>query len=206
MVTAWGWLGFRSRQAEEVAYQLRLSRWGGRSQELPRNSASLYRFRKFVGDEIYFGLTGSDGRIVGNDRVAHLDGDATREQLDELLERQPIRTALVAGSKHLGDDWLAGLEEPGAMLALALDGTAITDRSADFLVKMKNLSSLSLVDTAISDVAIARSAAPTSVPSDSSTTGSWTTREHRPPAPGASFASRAWSRSTACPAPPIMSV
>ena len=154
-ITAWGWMGFRSRRAEERAYQLRLSRWGGRSQELPRYSPSLQRVRKLLGDEIYFGLTGSDGRFVGNHRASPL-GDATKAQLAELLERQPIQQAWVAGSKDLDDDWIAGLGDRGVVVMLALDATGVTDRSAAAIAGMTNLAGLGLVDTAISDAAVDR--------------------------------------------------
>ena len=163
VIAAWGWLGLGSPWAREEAYQQRLALWGGRSRALPSESHPLARYRdpilKYLGKGVYLALIESPNRVVGNGDGHHTTADwanATPAQLAELLERQPIRTAWLSGSKHLGDDWLAGLKEPGTISSLTLDGTAITDRSAEVFVKMKNLSGLSLVDTAISDVAVAR--------------------------------------------------
>ena len=163
LVAACGCLVLGSRWVREQDLQWRLAQWGGRSRALPSESHPLSRYRswihKYLGHRAYLALTGSPGRDVSNGRGFRTTADwadATPAQLAELLEAQPIRSAWLAGSKHLGDDWLAGIKEPGAMFALALDGTEVTDRSAEVFVKMKNLGTLSLVDTAISDAAVAR--------------------------------------------------
>jgi hypothetical protein len=151
LVAACGWLG--PRLAGEEAYQRRLARWGGRSREVPQDSPLLRPYRRYLGDRVYRALAGSSGRVV--DMTAG-SADATSAQLAELLEAQPIRRAWLDGSKHLGDDWIAGIKEPGIMSGLMLNETKVTDRSAEVILKMYNLTGLSLVDTAISDAAVAR--------------------------------------------------
>ncbi len=164
LAAAWGWLGLHSRWAHEDDFQRRIARWGGRSRELPGVVHPLFRYRnqirRYAGDRVFLMLTGSSDRVVGNsgppDTTTDWRPNATPAQLAELLEAQPIKAAWLAGSKNLGDDWLAGIKEPGTMSALALDGSEVTDRSTEVIVKMHNLASLSLVDTAISDAAVFR--------------------------------------------------
>jgi hypothetical protein len=154
-----GWLVLGS----EEAYQRRIAHWGGWTREMPPVSHPFFKFRQQIrhdlGDRVCLMLLGSPGRIVGNGpppgKAADWQ-DATAAQLAELLEAQPILVARLSGSKHLGDDWLAGLKYPEAMGGLGLDGSQITDQSADILAKMRKLGGLSLVDTAISDVTVFR--------------------------------------------------
>ena len=155
-LAGWGWWGLRSRRLDDVAYQARLARWGGRSQDLPKYSGSLQWMRRNLGDELYFGLTGSDGRIVGNNRSGAIRSDTSKAELAELLEVQPIREALLAGAGQVDDDWVMGLRHPEAMLLLSVDGTSVADRSAPMIARMSALIDLGMVGTAVSDAAVDR--------------------------------------------------
>jgi hypothetical protein len=100
---------------------------------------------------LYLSLAGSKGRLVeaGGSK-------ASKEQLAELLTVQPIRTVRAGGAKQLDDDWVAGIEVPGALEELVLDETSVTDRSVDKFLEMKNLRFLGLVNTPVGDSAVDR--------------------------------------------------
>jgi hypothetical protein len=145
------WLVFHSRGGQEEDFQLRLSRWGGRSQPILDGTHPLYPYRSYLGAENYLVIAGSKGR-----RVEAGGSKATREQLAELLTVQPIRTVLAGGARNLDDDWVAGIEAPGELEVLVIDDTSVTDRSVDKILQMKKLEILGLVNTAVSDSAVDR--------------------------------------------------
>jgi hypothetical protein len=145
------WLILRSRGGQEEDFQLRLSRWGGRSQPILEPNHPLEPLRPFLGTGIYLSVAGSRGRLIeaGGSK-------ATKEQLAELLTVQPIRTVLAGGARNLDDDWVAGIEAPGELEVLVIDDTSVTDRSVDKILEMKSLEILGLVNTAVGDSAVDR--------------------------------------------------
>ena len=136
---------------EEKAFQERLATWGGGSRPLHNDSGSFSRVRGVLGDDLYGMIAGSRGRAVGV-----IQPDASKEQLADLLTRQPISSVLAGGAKQLDDDWVLGLKNPANMEMLILDDTGVTDRSVETIARMTNLGSLGIVNTAVSDEAVER--------------------------------------------------
>ena len=145
------WTILHSRGRDEAAFQLKLSRWGGRSQPILDIDSPFAPLRKILGAKTMLALAGSKGRIV-----SAWESDATKGQLAELLEFQPLMTILAGGAKRLGDDWVAGIEPPGSVRMMMLDATAVTDRSVDAILRLKNLEILGLAETEVSDSAVDR--------------------------------------------------
>jgi hypothetical protein len=146
------WCSRWARDREFEAIRSRTELWGGGISRLVDFNSPLYPLRNRIGRTVIDPLLGTNGCAVWTRKP-----DVTKEQIRELVSSvSPIRSLSIAPTSHFDDDGLIGLRDPAAVLGLHLNGMNVTDRSLATMARMENLSSLSLVETSISDDAVDR--------------------------------------------------
>jgi hypothetical protein len=141
----------RSRERALDELRERVKVWGGDLFPLDHRGGLVDPIRKQIGRDLFQRYFGGPGmRVRSNNR------DASKEQLAELLGAVPFRQVFLGGQRNLDDDWIAGIDFPGSIIELNIGGTGVTDRSVSKILEMRELYSLDLAETSVSDEAIAR--------------------------------------------------